>query len=80
MAQRDSEVVPLAVVRVWELVVHVLIVASPATACSTIDVILLLTTSPHVPSSSPVTGNANLSIGVYAVVMWFPYVFDRAVY
>ena len=78
MAQRDSDVVPSAEVSVWELVVHVLIVARPATACSTIDVILSLTTVPHVPLSSPVTGRASLSIGVYPVVMWFPYVFDRA--
>jgi hypothetical protein len=53
IAARDSAVVPLAVVSVWELVVHVFTTDSPAIACSTIEVILSFTTSPHVPLSSP---------------------------
>ena len=70
IAQRDSAVVPSAVVRVWALVVHVLIVASPAMACSTIEVMLSLTTSPQVPASWPDIGRANFSVGVNAVIIF----------
>ena len=70
IAQRDSAVVPSAEVSVWELVVHELITALPATACSTIEVILLLTTSPQVPTNSPCTGSASLRIVVYCVAIF----------
>ena len=69
IAQRDSAVVPFAVVSVWALVVQVVMFARPAIACSTIDVMLSLTTAPHVPDNSPVVGNASLRIDVYWVAM-----------
>ena len=69
IAQRDSEVVPLAEVSVWELVVQVLIVERPAIASSIIEVMLSFTVSPHVPESSPVTGSANFNVAVYCVVI-----------
>src|SRR5210317_995553 len=72
IAQRDSEVVPSAVVKVCALAVHESIVALPAIACSTISVILSFTTSPQVPLNSPWTGRASLRIVVYCVVMFLP--------
>ena len=49
-------------------------VATPAIAVSRREVILLFTTDPHVPVSSPGTGKANPNSDVYAVVMFLTYV------
>ena len=49
----DSAVVPFAVDNVAELPLHVFIVFNPAMASSTIEVMLLFTTSPQDPLSSP---------------------------
>ena len=48
-------------------------VAVAAIESSTSSVMLLLTTLPHCPSSSPSTGRANPSRVVYAVVILSPY-------
>ena len=49
-------------------------VVVPAIAESSSEVMLLLTVSPHVPLSSPVTGRAKPRSDVYAVVMFKPQV------
>lgn len=71
MACRAWLVAPVVVVSVTSA--SVLNVVVPATALSSNDVIALLTVSPHVPESSPVTGSANPSNEVYAVAISFPY-------
>ena len=77
MAQRDSEVAPLAEVSVCDSLDQVFIVANPAIACSTIWVILSFTTLPHEPLSSPCVGRASFRIEVYCVAIYltssYPY-------
>ena len=65
IAARDSAGAPSATVSVWELVVQVLIVAIPATAVSSREVICSLITFPQLPVSSPCTGKANPNLSVY---------------
>jgi hypothetical protein len=67
IAQRDWDVVPFDTVNVALAPDQVSMVASPAIASSTIDVMFWLTTSPHVPASSPVAGNASFKILVKVV-------------
>jgi len=52
------------------------IVVVPAIAESKRFVMELLTTSPHVPDSSPVTGSASPNSEVYAVVTFCSYIFS----
>jgi hypothetical protein len=67
IAGRDVLDAPVVVVRVTSA--SEVIVVVPAIAESSSDVMLLFTTSPHVPDSSPVTGSARPNSDVYAVVM-----------
>ena len=69
MASRDSLAEPAVVLSVMSA--SVLIVVVPEMAESSNDVMELLTVSPHVPDSSPVTGSARPSKDVYAVVMLY---------
>jgi hypothetical protein len=68
MASRAVFAAPVVVVKVTSA--SELSVVVPATDESMREVMELLTTSPQVPDSSPVTGRANPSSDVYAVVMY----------
>jgi len=74
MASLDVFAAPVVVVRVTSA--STLIVVVPAIAESKRFVMELLTTSPHVPDSSPVTGSASPSREVYAVVTFCSYIFS----
>ena len=67
IACRDVLDAPVVVVSVTSASEERVVV--PAIAESNRDVILLFTVSPHVPLSSPVTGNAKPNSDVYAVVI-----------
>ena len=72
IACRDVLDAPVVVVSVTSASEERVVV--PAIAESSNDVMLLLTVSPHVPLSSPVTGRAKPRSDVYAVVMFKPQV------
>ena len=67
VAEERVAAVEIAAIEVTEAV------AVAAIESSTSSVMLLLTTLPQVPSSSPSTGRANPSRVVYAVVILSPY-------
>jgi hypothetical protein len=69
IASREVLAAPVVVVRVTSA--SELSVVVPAMAESSKEVMELLTVSPHVPDSSPVTGRARPKREVYAVVICY---------